>query len=327
MAQSLNTLVRQKTQDRVEDNLETGQVFVFSHGTMYTPMCGNGYTGFCWKAPGTGTAVIELWGAGGSGAKMCCCGGGTPGNAGAYVRKTISVNSSTYICGCPGMSCGNADALCYRGCSDPTGVTWLNGTGVIGPATACLCAQGGNGGLSWCSTSTAMYCCMGAAGWCTTYLGTGCGIVCNYCSGMWIACGYGGDINCCGRFSCITYYGCLPSCICLFQYHIATPSNYYSCGCGGIASFATENDNRHSNWSGQGINQQLNAVAAMSRQPTVGIPQSYCWRSDRKCGCYQMQGCMNYNPPGVGGVGPAPCPDVRDSAMRGGMGAVRIRFF
>jgi hypothetical protein len=94
-----------------------------------------------------------------------------------------------------------------------------------------------------------------------------------------------------------------------------------------MANFTTENDNRHSNWSGQGVNQQMNALGALSRSPRQGIPQSYCWRSDRKCGCYNMQGCMNYNPPGVGGVGPAPCPDVRDHAMRGGMGAVRIRFF
>jgi hypothetical protein len=28
-----------------------------------------------------------MWGAAGSGAEMCCCGGGIPGNPGGYARK------------------------------------------------------------------------------------------------------------------------------------------------------------------------------------------------------------------------------------------------
>ena len=49
-----------------------------------------------------GTAIIEVWGAGGSGARMCCCGDGLTGNAGAYVKKTITVETGDTMTGCTG---------------------------------------------------------------------------------------------------------------------------------------------------------------------------------------------------------------------------------
>jgi hypothetical protein len=64
----------------------------------------------------------------------------------------------------------------------------------------------------------------------------------------------------------------------------------------------------------------------MSKSPSRGIPMSYCWRSDRSCGCYNMTGCMPNQPIGAGGRPPFPCPDVRDHAGRGGHGGIRIRF-
>jgi len=76
-----------------EDNLEKGRIWVYSEGNMYTGFC----NGFCWKPPGTGTAVIEIWGAAGSGAKMCCCGAGLPGNPPAYVKKTVCVCPSNFL--------------------------------------------------------------------------------------------------------------------------------------------------------------------------------------------------------------------------------------
>ena len=54
-----------------------------------------------------GTVTIEMWGAGGSGAKMCCCGNGLPGNSGSYSKRTITMGTSNYIYGCVGFACGN----------------------------------------------------------------------------------------------------------------------------------------------------------------------------------------------------------------------------
>jgi len=135
MPSSLQMLVRQRSIGREEDNIQQGRIWVYTPSTFYTNFC----TGFCWVAPGTGTAVIEIWGAGGSGARMCCCGGGLPGNAGAYSRRTISVCAGKTVCGGVGMSCGNADAICFRGCSDSTGLCWQGAAG----ANGCMCAQGG----------------------------------------------------------------------------------------------------------------------------------------------------------------------------------------
>jgi hypothetical protein len=65
----------------------------------------------------------------------------------------------------------------------------------------------------------------------------------------------------------------------------------------------------------------------MLRHPERGIPQSYCWRSERFCGCYEMSGCNAYLPVGVGGMPPTVCDGERDHAIRGGHGGVRIRFY
>jgi hypothetical protein len=48
----------------LEDNLEKGRIYVYTEGNMYTEFC----NGFCWKPPGCGLAIIEAWGAAGSGA-------------------------------------------------------------------------------------------------------------------------------------------------------------------------------------------------------------------------------------------------------------------
>lgn len=322
MAVFLQNLLRSRQLERVEDNLNQGKIWVYSTGTMYQSF----QVGICWVAPADGTAVLEVWGAGGSGAEMCCCGFGLPGNAGAYARKTISVTGGQIITGNTGQSCGNADDLCFRGCSQPSGICW-NGVDVNGNTTGCLCAQGGKGGVSYCSTGTSGYCCFAGNGFCATRTtGDNCGTICNACPGGWIAQAYGGDVNCEGPISCSHFFGCQPMCPCQFYYSIAVPSNMFSCGNGTRATYRTENDNRHSNWSGQGHYQAVNATAALSKSPSYGIPMSYCWRSDRKCGCYNMQGCMPYRPIGSGGVPPTPCPGVRDHAGRGGHGGIRIRF-
>ena len=84
---SLKSLLGSRNFTSTEQNLEKGTITSYMNGTMYSKMC----NGFCFRAPGTGTVTIDSWGAGGSGAKMCCCGGGLPGNSGAYTRKQISI--------------------------------------------------------------------------------------------------------------------------------------------------------------------------------------------------------------------------------------------
>ena len=50
-------------------------------------LCTQDYvTDFAGELHGGGEATIEMWGAGGSGARMCCCGGGIPGNAAGYPK-------------------------------------------------------------------------------------------------------------------------------------------------------------------------------------------------------------------------------------------------
>jgi hypothetical protein len=137
-----------------ETNVESGQIYNFQANNFEGL-----HAGICFHPCQSGTAIIEIWGAGGSGAKMCCCGFGTPGNPGAYSKKTVTLTCCGYITGSPGIACGN-DALCFRGCSDATGVTiYANGSN-----TGCMCAQGGRGGISYCSTGTNAYCCFVAGG-------------------------------------------------------------------------------------------------------------------------------------------------------------------
>ena len=84
---SLTTLLKDKYSFFVgnEQNLERGEIYSYYPGNHYT----NFRCHVCWKPPAAGCARIEIWGAGGSGAEMCCCGGGTPGNPGAYSTKCI----------------------------------------------------------------------------------------------------------------------------------------------------------------------------------------------------------------------------------------------
>jgi|LauGreDrversion2_3_1035106.scaffolds.fasta_scaffold24501_1 hypothetical protein len=385
-----------------EDNLEKGRIWVYSEGNMYTGFC----NGFCWKPPGTGTAVIEIWGAAGSGAKMCCCGAGLPGNPPAYVKKTVCVCPSNYVCGYVGRSCNNSDSLCFRGCSESTCVCWFgcsplalyesgtqpkqqnswkgnnpwgwgsgsadpitsdanwtgqsfigttegnfgannNGSGfkdgfqvcrAAGATNGCLCAHGGKGGLTYCMDDKSPYSCFITGGHCGTRMGprhnmcdtarSACGMICNICAdggGVgWIACGYGGDLNCCGGWSCVSFAGCLEQCQCLTIYHHAIAAGIFADE-GGVASYTPEGDSPFASWAGAGVASSMNAMMTMSRAPT-SIQHTSCWANNRACGCYQMQGCYQFVPYGMPGAAAHPCGEVRDQAGRGGMGNVRIKY-
>ncbi len=386
-----------------EDNLEKGRIWVYHEGTMYTSFC----NGFCWRAPGCGFVQIDMWGAAGSGAQMCCCGAGTPGNAPAFLRKCICVQSGNYVCGYIGRSCNNSSALCFRGCSEATCVCWFGcshkdlyeggqrpeeddgksysnpwGVGFSDPigfstiesagsdksnvtggnqgyrggagygcstgaccqagrnggnfTRGCLCAQGGRGGITYCMDDKSAYACFRTGYFCGTGLGPShnmcdtsrspCGMICNWCqNGYNVACGYGGDINCCGMWSCVSYMGCLELCPCMFQYHVPTAAGIFTED-GGTFTYTSYSDGTpQGEWSGGPLATQFNALKSLSRWPSHQ-EHFTCWNNQRSCGCYEMQGCMNYMPTGVPGSAPHPCPGVRDHAGRGGLGAVRVKF-
>ena len=306
-----------------ETNLEKGKIYTFVEGSSRAKFI-NG--GFCWCAPAAGTAVIEVWGAGGSAAKMCCCGFGTPGNSGAYSRKTIPVTAGSYVCGTNGWSCAN-DALCFRGCSEHTGVCWCYGASA--EQKGCICAQGGMGGTSYCSTGTSAACCFGITGkFCVTNRAVNCGTVCNWAptGGLsWMACGFGGDVNCCGQINCTDFRGTLPSCPCQQTHTMYVPPGFISTG-GSYITFNGSIGDGTSNWSGHGLQPLLHGINFASKNPTMGGQFTTCL-GKLSCGCYEDHACNYWLPVGVGAPGVHPCDQVRDHGMRGGQGAVRIKFY
>jgi hypothetical protein len=321
MPTSFRSIVRNKAQQGFfdEENLERGRVWMFAETNVRTKL----YQCVCWIAPCCGCVMMEVWGAGGSGARMSCCGGGIPGNAGAYARKCFCVRAGCYIQGLMGFSCGNTASACFRGCSEQTGACWF-GNGTQG----CICSQGGRGGTSYCTTGTSLFCCFFQGNFCGTLINSNCGVICNFGSGTASCCAqaYGGDVNCFGQFSCAGFYGCVPNCVCSQVYFVNGPAGYFGTE-GVVLQFGTENDNEFSNWSGQGHMQYIHALNTASRQPAQGIPtESKCWTGGRSCGCYEAQGCVNWFPPGFPGMAPSPCVNVCDVATRGGHGAIRIRF-
>jgi hypothetical protein len=337
---SLSTILRNKYNDTTsssnqvypaEENLEKGRIWLFSDGNMYGKFIGC----VCWVAPGTGTAVVEIWGAGGSSAQISCCGWGLPGNSGAYSKKTVAVTSSTVIRGCQGFSCGNANTICYRGRSEPTMVCicCIGGAAV----TACMCAEGGFGGTSQCqSYGTANpYCCAIAAGFCYTNHGSGCGVICNYSTTSISAVGsavsraqaYGGDTNCQGMFGCAIYSACCMYAPCQYGATIPVPPGYIS-SAGANITIQYEDDNGQGTYNGAGLNQFLIGLNAAGKQPMTGGFKGHCWcQAHRTCGCYEQNGCGNWLPIGTGGLLVTPCAGVCDTASRGGQGAIRIRFY
>lgn len=215
MPSSFKSLVGTKAEslNPSEINLEKGQVWGFQPNINLTPNC------FCWCPPAgrAGIVVIDMWGAGGSSARMCCCGYSLPGNAGAYVRKTFCISAKqtccTFVCGVAHNACRESN-LCFRGCSGPAQVCYSVGLcgnqnvnnfptandstsfGAGGGGIACsgcdysylchrqfegcLCAQGGRGGVSLCTTGESAWCCFTCQWFCgTKFNNENCGLICN----------------------------------------------------------------------------------------------------------------------------------------------------
>lgn len=320
---SLKSLLGSKSLPITESNLEKGKIYSYQNAHIYDRMCCGGR--FC--APADGTVVLEIWGAGGSGAEMCCCGGGIGGNTGAYAKKTFGIRQGEMICSWIGRSCASDD-LCFKGCSEATCVmAVMDCCGNQNNGYFCMCAEGGKGGINICSTGTALFCCFYQC-FCGTRIGNdGCGTICNWCAdgSGWHGQAYGGDVNCPSRISCTTFLGCCTQCICQYSYHIAYPYGVWSTE-GGIATHGNDHDSDFSQWSGQGQFQRVQSMNSMSRHPTSGVWGTDCWGSSNSCGCYNMQGCHYFGPYGSGGVTGVPCPNVRDHGSRGGSGLVRVKF-
>jgi hypothetical protein len=306
-----------------EENVEVGKINVFYPGRTCTGI--NSDNGFCYVFREAGTAVIEIWGASGSSSRMCCCGYGLPGNAGGYSKKTINVVPGNLICGQLGQACSQSDGLCSRGCSNCTAICWY-GLDKLGNTNGCMCASGGHSGRSFCTTTPSAVCCFGANGFCVTLIPDNCGIVCNWGSTVtWMGCGYGGDVNCCGGFSCQRFMGCLSGCNCAMYGIINTSPGVISAE-GASLTFSYDHNSGMGQWAGQGYAQAMAALGGASRFPSAGVPLSTCWGAHGMCGCYENTACVRPFPYGMPAPGVTPCDQVRDQGYTGGDGAVRIRF-
>jgi len=319
MAGRLSVLLNQRVRTPAvnETNLLTGNVSVFYPAREYnTYRCQ-----ICWKAPGNGTAVVELWGASGSGGKMCCCGLGIAGNPGAYSRKTITVTANSYVCGTVGMSCSN-DNLCYKGQSEATCMSICLGTA---STCSCMCAEGGHGGWNYCVDGGQMSCCITANyGFLCLYQpgGAGCFIIRNT-SGN--ATAYGGDINRQGGQSCVYFGHCNPCCLCYQTDYVQTSPGIFS-ECGAVLVFTRELTNGYANFPGNGLMQELVALNGAGRNPIRGGYIPSCWAGARACNCYESSNCTPHLPYGIPAISGSPCPGVRDHGWRGGHGALRVTF-
>lgn len=320
MAQLSDLVGRFRTPQLAEQNLEQGKIYVYYTGTHDANFCNMQ----CWKAPCSGTVVLEAWGASGSGSRMCCCGIGLPGNPGAYARKTFRVNSNSWVCLYPGNACGNASALCFRGCSVATCLT-ICSTEMSTPCV-CICAQGGMAGLSLCLESCSPVTRYAGCNMCYTQIGsTGCGVICNYGTTFnWQPQAYGGDYNCGGGFSCLITLNCNACCGCYFTAAVRTAAGVFGDKQQTFYHKFQPNGNE-SGWS-NGVQSYFLALAGMQHTPTMGQPFYECFMGSQYCGCYEYQGCHVMAPTGVPGYGGYTCAGIRDHAMRGGHGAVKIKF-
>lgn len=295
----------------VDTNLLEGSVYSFnSFGSQES---------FCWQAPSAGKAIIEVWGASGSTPAIRCCGIGVPGNPGAYVKKTVELNSGSWISGDVGCSIGNSNVCCivdsYASC-----VTICNS----GAECVCLYAGGGKGGRAVCDPqSGSTYCCfLSNCGLSGTNCGTGCGIVCNYCSSSSIARACGGDINCDGGISCLHLGNCKSGCV-------TSHCNFVSLSHGLVSNKPTvvksqfHYDICRTGAAHYGL---ISATSATGQWPTTNRTPDFCWASDNLCTCYVSTSCTQYLPTGVPGAGPVTCGGIYDYGFRGGPGLVKIRF-
>ena len=325
---SLSSIITKYSEvDIDEQNLEKGQITLYAPGTTASKYCNNVHHRFC----AAGTAVIEVWGASGSGSEMCCCGIGLPGNPGAYLKRTVRVDSGTFACIDTGLSCGNANTLCFRGCSEPTTMFICSPNGTLtGPqgnaVCTCMCAEGGMSGMHLCMENCSPFTRYAGCNYCTTQVGNvGCGIVCNFGSDYnWLPSAYGGDVNCPGEFSCLYVGACNQCCYDCHKAYIRTSPGIWSDEPQTIVHHYPCTDWRP--MRNDGFSHYMAQMNGMARMPTAASPFWYCYNSSSYCGCYNYQGCQAVVTHGIPGYGGLTCTSVQDKGGRGGNGAVKIRF-
>ena len=348
----------------VETNIEKGQIFVmgaddFQHGGANKIANRPCKEDFCWKSPGNGCIQLEMWGAGGSGGEMCCCGSGTPGNPGTYLKANLPVDSSTYLIGTAGISC-MSDSLCFKGCSEATCVFFCspNGRfyrGIGNEYCVCFCAEGGHGGIGICKTGGSDYACFACqsfSGFSTSYVcnpglcttmsincatsGEGCGIVCMVGPLLTPRIAYGGEINCNSgdandpygpNWSCIHFRRCEGRPCCQSQ-TVAIPPGIFSTKGSSVTSLTGHIDAWNARYSGNFMSGLKIGLGSLGRHAGGHGWDRFCYSGGHYCGCYETSSlCSFFLPPGVPGPGVTPCADVRDHGFAGGNGAVRITYF
>lgn len=328
---SLSSIISTKARDVFleETNLEKGIISVFTPASGSARDFDNA-SNQTWTAPGTGVAIIEVWGAGGSAAAGCCCGVGIPGNPGAYAKKTINVVSGCAITMVLGDACRNNTA-CYKGRSENTCVCY-NGVGTDGA----IVAEGGRGGVWVCVPSSGgAYCCSlasGLPGQTFADIGTpwvagnaGCGLICNYVANE-IANATGGDINLSGGFSCMTMGFCNTCCQCYFVSHVKLSPGIVS-KCGNTISYNHDCGLHYARENSSGPQQLILALNSLTRTPSMGQPFTNCWSNGRWCEGFFNQTQLPYiYPHGVPAGGTHSCASTGNGGTRGGPGAVRIQF-
>ena len=77
-----------------------------------------------------------------------------------------------------------------------------------------MCARGGYGGKSMCTTGSSYTVVTEHKVRTVRCNNDNCGLVCNVCTDgnteSWQACAYGGDINRCGQFRCVSFLDVVP---------------------------------------------------------------------------------------------------------------------
>lgn len=310
-----NGIVKSGTEDR-----SGGAVWAFTH-TNPTGVLNGNPCAWCWVSPGAGLAVIELWGASGSGPKMCCCGGnGLPGNPGAYSKTSLTVTGSSYVCGWVGCS-PIGDNLCYGGRSGCSVACPFN--------TSCntvLTATGGFGGWTMCTTGTALYCCLRSQNFCNTLTSNFCGIVCNIGgpNAATEATATGGEVNLNGGISCVRMFECCNYYECNYENTIAISPGIFSSTCATCVRFM------RAGWPWEGVARHGGHGLSIATSSMLGVyPQDRveCWFiGSPVCGCYEWSGCV-LHAVGFPGTAGHPCPGVRSMGQKGGHGGVKITFY
>jgi hypothetical protein len=124
----------------------------------------------------------------------------------------------------------------------------------------------------------------------------------------------------------VSFMGEAGSQACCYIHHTAVSPGIVAED-GVVLSWVTECDSGVSAATGAGqfqVNYNLNLA---TKRPTNAHMVTGCWNGNKHCSCYESNGCIRFNPPGVPG---SPMVngqgDVRGQGFAGGHGMMRIKF-